>query len=273
LEDRSFRAVGDTKTVKTNIRVIAATNKDLRQEIEKQTFREDLYYRLIGHPISTISLSKRPEDLIVLVNHFIRKCELNVDDRVKFILYSYDLPGNVRELMMLLYYTYGQLQKHLYREWVRQQKKQLDNTKEEAVDTLNLKSLVRGGVALKPNEISRKILVEALKQNELSRKILVEALKFTTKKNIDFGKIVRGYEIFQLCHRTDLSKEKIAKHLHIGKGSLSPKQFKTKFGFELPSKDRKYYLISSPLSICNNRKPEPIRGIPEEFFQNLKRTN
>jgi transcriptional regulator with PAS, ATPase and Fis domain len=113
LQDGSYRAVGDTKVKSSNVRIIAATNKDLIAELKKRRFREDLYYRLNEFPIFTIPLANRQEDVIALVNYFISTESLKVDSRVKILLYAYDLPGNVRELKSMLQWNYEELKRHL----------------------------------------------------------------------------------------------------------------------------------------------------------------
>jgi transcriptional regulator with PAS, ATPase and Fis domain len=105
LEEREFQRVGDTRTIRVDIRLIAATNKDLRREVREGRFRDDLYYRLNVFPIELPSLRDRTEDLPLLVNHFIEKFNHQMGRRVRGIsgealnaLYVYHWPGNVREL-------------------------------------------------------------------------------------------------------------------------------------------------------------------------------
>ncbi|MCD6517638.1 MAG: sigma 54-interacting transcriptional regulator [Candidatus Aminicenantes bacterium] len=102
LEEQQFERVGGTKTIKVNIRLIAATNKDLKKSIKNGTFREDLYYRLNVLPIFIPPLRERREDIVLLAKHFLRKyCERK---NVKFskqaldLLLQYPWPGNIREL-------------------------------------------------------------------------------------------------------------------------------------------------------------------------------
>src|SRR5512143_2339592 len=106
LQEGEFTRIGETQTRKVNVRVIAATNKDLKKAIADKTFREDLYYRLNVIPIELPPLRKRQEDVPLLVNHFIEKhkgkaAEKNITgigkDAVQALL-NYHFPGNVREL-------------------------------------------------------------------------------------------------------------------------------------------------------------------------------
>lgn len=105
LQEQEFTRIGGSKLIKVNVRVIAASNKDLRQEIEKGTFREDLFYRLNVLPIEVPPLRNRCEDIPVLVRHFLRvhgeeqgmKLK-EVTDGALQVLARHDWPGNIREL-------------------------------------------------------------------------------------------------------------------------------------------------------------------------------
>jgi DNA-binding NtrC family response regulator len=104
LNDKSYARVGEENNVVTDpdVKIIAATNKDLEDLIEKREFRADLYDRISSQVIRTQSLSKHIGDLICLINHYANKEGLKLDPRVKFLLYFYDFPGNVRELQILI---------------------------------------------------------------------------------------------------------------------------------------------------------------------------
>ena len=105
LQEEEIRRVGDTKSTKIDVRVVAATVKDLGTEVQRGAFREDLFYRLNVLPIHVIPLRDRPEDIPLLVEHFIRQtaARLGVDvskvapDAMKCLM-EYGWPGNVREL-------------------------------------------------------------------------------------------------------------------------------------------------------------------------------
>jgi PAS domain S-box-containing protein len=105
LQEEEFERVGDTRRIKVDVRVIAATNKDLRKGIKKGEFREDLYYRLKVFPIVLPPLRERKDDLSLLINHFLARFNremgrkvLNISPRAMEILLDYNYPGNVREL-------------------------------------------------------------------------------------------------------------------------------------------------------------------------------
>jgi len=105
LQDSEIRRVGDTKTHKVDVRIIAATVKDLAREVSKGAFREDLYYRLNVIPIHLPPLRDRREDIPLLVQHFIKKCNDHLETKIQGIaseaigaLMDYAWMGNVREL-------------------------------------------------------------------------------------------------------------------------------------------------------------------------------
>ncbi len=105
LQERQLRRVGDTKNVAMNVRVLAATNESLGEKIKSGQFREDLYYRLCVIPIEMPALRERPEDIPLLVSHFLQKNAAQTGVEPKKIeqkaieaLQAYRWPGNVREL-------------------------------------------------------------------------------------------------------------------------------------------------------------------------------
>ncbi len=105
LQEGEFERVGDTRTIKVDVRVIAATNQDLKELIKKGSFREDLYYRLNVIPINVPPLRERKDDLPLLVEYFVKKCSKKINKNVSEIspevmevFLWYDWPGNVREL-------------------------------------------------------------------------------------------------------------------------------------------------------------------------------
>jgi len=98
LQEREFERLGSNKTQHTDVRVIAATNVDLRAALEQGTFREDLYYRLNVVPINIPPLRERKEDIPYLVEHFAKKFGGEISEGAMERLMSYHWPGNVREL-------------------------------------------------------------------------------------------------------------------------------------------------------------------------------
>jgi DNA-binding NtrC family response regulator len=105
LEMRMIRPVGDTKEIPIDVRIIAATNRDLWAEVKRGTFREDLFFRLQVLPIMLTPLRARPEDIVPLAESLLERVTTEAhgfDDDAKTALRSYDWPGNVRELINVL---------------------------------------------------------------------------------------------------------------------------------------------------------------------------
>ena len=105
LQEREFEKVGGEKTIKTDVRVIAATNRNLEEEIKKGTFREDLYYRLNVVSLNVPPLRERKEDIFLLATSFLKQfCSENnkkiegFSNEASTAISAYDWPGNIREL-------------------------------------------------------------------------------------------------------------------------------------------------------------------------------
>ena len=109
LQERQFERVGGNETLSVNVRMICATQRDLKEEIRKGTFREDLYYRLNVVPIVLPPLRERREDILLLVDHFADKFSKKMGREItglsgdaKTLLLRYPFPGNIRELENML---------------------------------------------------------------------------------------------------------------------------------------------------------------------------
>jgi DNA-binding NtrC family response regulator len=105
LQERKFERVGGEETIEADVRIIAATNRDLKAEVERGAFREDLYFRLNVVNIRVPPLRERKEDLPLLISVFLKEFSRengkqieDFDEKARAVLYSYDWPGNVREL-------------------------------------------------------------------------------------------------------------------------------------------------------------------------------
>lgn len=105
IQEKEVERLGGKKTIQLNVRIIATTNRDLKNEVEQKNFREDLYYRLNVFPIKCLSLAERPKDILPLANMFLAKyCSANAKSSKQFSpqaeakLVAYPWPGNVREL-------------------------------------------------------------------------------------------------------------------------------------------------------------------------------
>jgi formate hydrogenlyase transcriptional activator len=105
LQEKAFERLGGTKTIPIDVRLVAATNRNLTQMMEQKLFRSDLYYRLKVFPITTPPLRDRPDDILEIARHFTKKYAAKMDRTIERIpsetmraLVNYRWPGNVREL-------------------------------------------------------------------------------------------------------------------------------------------------------------------------------
>jgi len=105
LQEQEFERLGSTRTTRVNVRVVAATNRDLLQMIEAKEFRADLYYRLSVFPVCLPPLRERSDDIPALARHFMATCSQRMNKHVEHIppetmeaMLAYDWPGNIREL-------------------------------------------------------------------------------------------------------------------------------------------------------------------------------
>ena len=105
LQEQEFERLGGTRTIRTSVRVVAATNRDLAKMVEEQKFRSDLYYRLKVFPVTLPPLRERPDDIPLLIRHFAQKFAQRMKKHIETIpseamkaLQNYSWPGNVREL-------------------------------------------------------------------------------------------------------------------------------------------------------------------------------
>ncbi len=105
IQEGEYERIGDERTQKTDVRILAATNRDLKQEVKKKSFREDLFYRLNVFPIELPPLVERKDDIPILANHFINLASKKFNKSIKPLspnkiskLQKYSWPGNIREL-------------------------------------------------------------------------------------------------------------------------------------------------------------------------------
>jgi two-component system NtrC family response regulator len=102
IQEREVMPVGSDRTEKADVRIIAATNKDLSEEVARGNFREDLFYRLSVIPLHLPPLRERREDIPALANHFLKKLaaprSVKFSDKAMLLMKTYDWPGNIREL-------------------------------------------------------------------------------------------------------------------------------------------------------------------------------
>jgi len=109
LQEQEFEPIGSSRTIKVNVRVIAATNRDLEQQVREGKFRADLFYRLNVVPLRVPALRERMSDLPLLVTFFVQKCAAKLGKHIKSVsdeamrqLTGYTWPGNVRELQNVI---------------------------------------------------------------------------------------------------------------------------------------------------------------------------
>ncbi|MGD8780562.1 MAG: sigma-54 dependent transcriptional regulator [Ignavibacteria bacterium] len=105
IQEKTFERVGGNEQIRSDVRIISATNRDLTEAVEAKEFREDLYYRLSSFPINIPPLRERRSDILILIDHFIeafnekhKKQIKGLNKSVRKLLFDYDWPGNVREL-------------------------------------------------------------------------------------------------------------------------------------------------------------------------------
>ncbi|MGB3941542.1 MAG: sigma 54-interacting transcriptional regulator [Candidatus Manganitrophaceae bacterium] len=113
LQEQEFERVGGTKTIRVDVRIIAATNKDLVERVRAGEFREDLYYRIRVFPIRVPPLRERKDDIFPLIKHFMAKFSKETGKQITHIapaaleyLLSYDYPGNIRELENMIEHAF-----------------------------------------------------------------------------------------------------------------------------------------------------------------------
>ena len=191
LEENEFEPVGGNKTIKANVRVIAATHRDLEEEVQKGTFREDLFYRLYVIPIALPPLKEKKSDIPLLVSHFLKlfctekkKDIITISDETLQIFLNYFWPGNVRELKNL--------------------KKRLD--------------VLNEGDEIRPKDLPKRL--KTIKQPETLSGIDV------SDNGVDFNTAVTKYEktlIINALEKTNWIKNKAADFLQMKRTTLVEK--------------------------------------------------
>lgn len=161
LEERAFEPLGSIKTVRVDVRIITATNRNLQQAIQQGKFREDFYYRLNVFPISVPSLREHSRDIPLLVQHFVEKLRSCYEKKITRLsqeamdlLINYPWPGNVRQLMHAIEYAFV-------------------NCKESVIETEHLPEEVRQ----KSRVLIEKILEKQNPVEEIEKEVIIEALK------------------------------------------------------------------------------------------------
>ena len=184
LQEKEIERLGSGKPVKVDVRIVAATNRELESLMEEGKFREDLYYRLNVVPIYIPPLRERREDIPILVNHFVESFSreygksVNISQEVMEAFMSYEWKGNVRELQnvierMIILDTDGVLTSKDLPPELKTKKSVTHQVKEEPV-----KQPDKGSIW----EIERKLIEEALRENDFVIKKAAEKLGMTPRQ-------------------------------------------------------------------------------------------
>ena len=162
LQEQEFERVGGTQTIQTDVRVIAATNKDLQKMVQEQQFRDDLYYRLHVIPIHLPPLRERVQDIPLLVSSFIERLNkkenrnvVNMNPDALRLLLNHNWPGNIRELYSSVSYAFA------VSSGIVLQKKHLPDTIREIDVTRHPE--------LKPPKSEKDLIVQALQQTHFNK--------------------------------------------------------------------------------------------------------
>jgi len=206
IQEKIVERVGDNKPIKVDMRIITATNKNLRELVNKGLFREDLYYRLNVFPVHTPSLRERMRDIPLLTDYFISKFNIQTGKQIKGltedayrILMDYDWPGNVRELENSIEHAFVVCNKKLIDAFDLPQDIRLVNFRKEHGKGLNTSSIITTYIKddSESNKqilfriITKEQLESALASNRFNRKQTAEGLGISTvalwKKMKKFG--------------------------------------------------------------------------------------
>ena len=215
LQEQEFERVGGTKTIKTNVRLVAATNRNLEEMVKKGEFREDLYYRLNVIPINLPPLRERYEDIKLLMEHYLKKYMNENNKQMYFskaaleILLEYPWPGNIRELQntmerIVLICPPGELQPEMLNHvlpfnyqkmhMIEEKAPEPEKIAEPAVEGVNahvpddLTSLTRNSL----QDIEKKAIIKALIEN---RGIQTKAAKQLGMSARQIGYKIKKYGI------------------------------------------------------------------------------
>ncbi len=184
LQEGEFERVGGTRPVKVDIRLVAATNKDLKAAVEEGSFREDLYYRLKVVPLGLPPLRERKDDIPHLVRHFIEKFNkemamevTNLSPRAMELLMEYNYPGNIRELEHILEHAFVRCrEKTIHPEHLPKDLQSIDIIDSALESETPLKELERETIIRALNEASWK-LTACAKRLKISRTTLWRRMK------------------------------------------------------------------------------------------------
>lgn len=206
LQEKEVERLGGNSPIKVEVRIIAATNKDLEKEVKEGTFREDLYFRLNVIPIKVPPLRERKEDIPLFINFFLRKiCEREgiplkrLSDKALKKLMEYNFPGNVRELENMIERLVILTEKDIITEedlfypfYDHFRSTKTLETKETLTNSRKETNFLKD----KTSNVSEK---SSFKETSI-------ALPTLTEKGIDLNKLIREIEMFYLKEALELSK-------------------------------------------------------------------
>ena len=208
LQDKSYSPVGSEKRIDANVRIICATNRNLRKEIKEKKFKDDLYARLSQQIIETEPLKNRPEDAVVLLHEKNPKA----DPKAKFLLYSYDWPLNVRDLENYASKDYA----YIREQFIRQ-------------TSILIGKDIPDETPLPLYEIAFGAAEKGQAGGILD---LLVAINIVDTWDLDFKKLIHAYEAYVLIS-AGLSNDDVAEALHIRREKLS--KYQDYFGIPLPT--------------------------------------
>ena len=199
VQEREFRAVGDTRTQTTNIRLITATNKDLQAMVSAGSFREDLYYRINIFPIHMPSLRDRREDIPVLAFHFLKVLKEDTGKDISEIsedamaaLTNYDWPGNVREMENTLHRAMILCSDSVIRRAHLGDIAQSHATLEVPRTSDELKRVKKATREKSVEDIEKLFVLEALKRNDWN---VTRSADDTGMQRANFQSLMKKYDI------------------------------------------------------------------------------
>jgi two-component system response regulator GlrR len=201
LQERQFYPVGSEVPVEVDVRVIVATNKDLAEQVKKGLFRDDLFYRVHVIPIHLPPLRDRKEDIVPLVEHFLKKCSRQMKKPVKGLtpeamrkLMLHDWPGNVRELENTIEYAVAMTQKDIVTEDYVLQGKSAGLDSGQALSQGKDGALDKGLKPLKDarDAFERDYLVQVLSMTDGN---VSQAAKLAGKYRADFYDLLKKHEL------------------------------------------------------------------------------
>ncbi len=192
LQEREIRPVGATKTIKVDVRIIAATNRNLEEEVKLENFRKDLFYRISVISFVLPKLSQRREDIILLANHFLKKYQLpgsglkKISKECMDLFIEYNWPGNVRELENAIESAIALSESdEIILEDIPERIAQ--NSSSEQSETVTRDSL-KGKV----EQFEKELIIKTLKEVGGNKNLVAKILKMT-RRNLDYK--IKRYEI------------------------------------------------------------------------------